>query len=327
MNTIKTFKVIFVLTALYILTQAAFADTKPLDKIVAIVNTTVITESQVDKEVVVTKNQLKSNHVPLPSEQELRDQVINNLIAENIQLLLAKRVNITVSDKEVDDTVEGIAKRNNMSAEMMKTYITKSGVSFADYRNKIKTQMILRRLQQEEFAGKITVTDQEMAQFLNEYKDVHDPNAAYHLQNILIPLSDNPSPKEVQNARDKALKILQSVKNGKDFRQAALANSADKNALHGGDLGYRQLAELPDIFAQQAKNMKPGQVVGPIRAPNGFHLLKLIDIKQTKQQLTNDQVKMFIYERKFNEKVQEWAHKLRNNAYIKIIGATNNSST
>ena len=112
---------------------------------------------------------------------------------------------------------------------------------------------------------------------------------------------------------------MQKLGKGANFKQLAAAESAGDKALQGGDLGWRHLAEIPTIFADSVKTMHSGQLAGPLRAPNGFHIIKLVAIRGGKQDLTKDEVRNLIYQRKYEEKVQIWLQQLRAQAYIKYL--------
>lgn len=314
----KKIKFCCILLLIFVGTVFAASKEKSLNQIVVIVNDSVITQNEVNQGMIAAKKQLQEMNAPLPSDEELKQQVINNLIIRELQRQIVKRANITITDKDLDGALETIAKRNNIDLTKLREEVEKSGINYREYREQVREQMAFTRIQQQE-VGRVTVSDQEVEDFLSHYKNVKQPDAEYHLQNILIPLSDNPSPEDVKKAEQKATQLLAKIHGGADFRQVAAANSGDQHALEGGDLGWRRLAEMPTIFADAAKDMQAGEVRGPLRAPNGFHILKVVEIRGGKQDLTKDAVRGLIYQRKFEEKVQKWLRSLRDSAYIKFV--------
>lgn len=297
---------------------SGFADTS-LDKIVVIVNDSVITQSEINKAIVVAKQQLASSNTPLPNEKALTSQVIDSLIYRDIQQQMVTRAGITVSGTELNNAIKDIAGRNHMSLSQLKNEVETNGLDYAEYRKNVRDQIAFGRLQQQAIGRDINVTDQEINAFLRDYKNVRQPNAQYHLQDILISLSDAPSPTEIEQAEQKAQKIVQQINNGANFNQLAAAQSAGGEALHGGDLGWKKLAEMPTIFADKVRNMKSGQIAGPLKAPNGFHVIKLTGIKNSTQKLARDQVRELIFRRKFSEKLQSWLQELRAGAYVRFV--------
>ena len=132
-------------------------------------------------------------------------------------------------------------------------------------------------------------------------------------------MNNSPSSQEIAAAQKRAQQLINQLQQGANFQQLAAANSAGNEALQGGDLGWRKLAELPTVFANQITAMHLGQVGDPIRAGNGFHILKLVDVRNSAKKLTLDQIRQFIFERKFTEQLEAWIQQLRDSSYVKIL--------
>lgn len=298
--------------------NCVFADI-PLDKIVVIVNDSVITQSEINQAKDMAKQQLEHSNTPLPSDRELTNQVINSLIYRNIQRQMVKNAGIKVSEAELNAAISKIASDNRMSLAQLKQAVQGSGLNYADYRQNIREQIAFSRLQQQEVGRDINVTNQEITEFLDDYKNVKHHNAEYHVEDIFVPLSDSPSTLEIERAKEKADDLTKRAKKGANFKQLAAGQSAGQAALKGGDLGWKKLAEMPTIFADQVRNMKIDQISGPLRAPNGFHIIKLTGIRSSLQQSTRDQIRELIFRRKFEEKLQTWLQQVRAGAYVKFV--------
>jgi peptidyl-prolyl cis-trans isomerase SurA len=290
-----------------------------IDKIVVIVNSDVITQSEVDRAMTVAKQELTHTNAPLPSDADLRKQIIEKLINLSIERQMIKQANIVISEDELNASIEVIAKSNNLTLADLKKAVEANGISFAQYRKQISEQMQLRRLEQALVGRNIVVSDQEVKDFLSKNKSIANPNAFYHIENILIPVSSAPSPAELQQAKTKAQQITQQLRKGKDFGQVVAAESGEGSVLRSGDLGWRQLPELPTVFAEAVKNMKQGDIAGPLQAPNGFHIIKLLGIRGSAIQLDEEKVRMLIYRRKFEEQLQIWLKQARETAYIQYL--------
>lgn len=312
-------KFIYIIVLSFFLSPLIFAATIPLDKIAIVVNNSIITQSDINKAIAEAKNQLSQTNTPVPSKKELREQVINNLIYRELQKQLIKRAGIKISDLELNNAIIDIAKRNHMTLSQLKQNIEKQGINYVHYRKQVREQMTFSRLEQQAIGRDISVTDQEVNDFIKNSKNTRQPNAEYHLADIVISVPDIPSPMQIHQAKMKAEKILVQIKKGVSFNKLAAAQSKGSNAFKGGDLGWRKLAELPTIFADNVKNLKVNAVTGLLQAPNGFHIIKLLGIRGSKQKLTPNQVRNSIYQRKFEEKAQEWLRKLRDSAYIKFL--------
>lgn len=303
-----------------------FADNKSqnaksqlIDKTLVVVNEDVITQSEVDKALSQARQQLAKSNTPMPSNKQLRMQVINNLIAYHLQLQFAKRLGITVSDSELNNAIVALAKRNKATLQQLKDEVEASGLNYSDYRKQFRNQMIIGRLHQQVVGQSIIITDQEVKTFLQQVKKMSQPNQEYRLEDILITTPDNPSADEIKQARQKALRVKKQIEQGKSFRELAAAESGENNALKGGDLGWRKIGGLPSIFVAHVRKMQISDVVGPIQAPNGFHIIKLLDTRAAKQKLTTKRAKMILYQNKFEQKLQVWLRQLREEAYVKIL--------
>jgi peptidyl-prolyl cis-trans isomerase SurA len=315
------FSLILTLTCIMTNGFAAIPKTSviPLDRIVAVVNNDIITQMQLDQQFNVAKNQLQSENAPLPSDAQLKKQVLQQLIDHTLQLQAAHRAGLDVNIIEADKAIAVIAKRNHLTLDQLRQALAQQGMSYDTYRKQIRDQVLISKLQQGAFGSSINITQQDINNFTKSGQNTNQAANQYHLRDILVPIPATPSPAQVDATRAKANELIKQLRAGADFEKTAIAQSGDTQALNGGDLGWRHLAELPPLFAQQVVNMKTGEIAGPIRAPNGFHILKLVEVKINAQKLSQAQIRELIFERKMQEKVQAWLQKLRQDAYIKIM--------
>jgi peptidyl-prolyl cis-trans isomerase SurA len=249
-----------------------------LDKVVAIVNNGVITSSELDAQVELSKKQIIAQKVQMPKDSVLRKQVLQHLIDVDLQMQLAKQNGVTVDSTELNEAIERVATMNNLTLSQLREEITKQGITWQEYRRNIRKEMILSRVQQKAVGKDVQVTNEQVDQYLKTASTVDNSSATFHLQNIVIPLTEEPTTEELKSARANADNLLAKIRKGEDFSRLAIEESSGELALEGGDLGERHLAELPEIFAKEVVNMKVGQVVGPLRTGNGFQLIKLVAI-------------------------------------------------
>lgn len=259
------------------------ADTEPLDRIVAVVNDHAISQSELNEELHIILSQAQQAQIELPDRKELIKQVLEQLINLRLQEQLAERWQITISDAEVDQAISNIAHYNQLSTEEMKEALVQEGIDFNYYRTQLKRRLLINRLQQQAIRPHISITEQEIEHYrqLMTNQDVYTQE--FLVENILVALPDAPTTEQVKAAEQKANSLLESIKKGKDFRQVAMLESDDQFALQGGVLNWRKLAQLPEIFAEAIQSMQKGEVRGPIRAGNGFHLIHLVDVRGGKQ--------------------------------------------
>ena len=288
----------------------------PIDKVAVIVNDSVITTSEINSAESEARSELQARGTPIPANKNLRRKVINTLINEALQKAMIKRMGLKVSDMDLNSAIANIANQNHLSVKQLRQQVVSQGISFAKYRRRIRQQMTFSQLQQQAIGSKITVSAQEISRFQSQNKKAVHPNAEYHIADILVPLGDTPTPRQIRQAKSKAAEIVKQLNGGASFAKIAAAQSGGNQSLKGGDLGWRRLAALPTIFSSHIAKIKINQIAGPLQAPNGFHVIKLLGIRGGAK-LSDAQIRNLIYQRKFEEKVQTWLQQLRDSAYIK----------
>lgn len=313
----------FLLLSCFCLSAYAKSTEQALDKIVAVVNDDVVTNSELNQALSITKMQIAQQQLPMPPEKTLQKQVLDQLINKKLQLQLAKQAGIRVTDEDLNGAIANVAKQNNMSVETLYDQLKVEGMTVADYRNEIRDQMTLHKLQQQEVINKITITPQEIAKFSKSkvWQRAGDETKEYLLEDILLPTSDTPSSEEIANLKKRAQSIAARLRKGQTLREVAQSEIHEKPALQSEELEWRKLPEVPTAFADQVAHMKAKEIAGPIQAGNGFHILILKGLRSsgggTKEAaLDKKQVEELLLQRKFEEALQTWVSKLRSQAYI-----------
>lgn len=310
-----TMRVAVGLVALVFWSMSAFAaKTESLDKVVAVVNDDVITQHELDTQTELLRQQMLARRSAIPAEDVLRKQVLQHLIDTDLQLQLAKNNDITVDATELDATVEKIAEDNKLSLTQLREAIRQQGMSWENYRDNLQKEIIISRLQQRIVGHQIQVTPQQVDDYIKTELANDRSKMLFHLQNIVIPLPEAPSPQQITRAKNKAQELLAKLKKGDDFSLIAVAESSDEYALEGGDLGVRNLAELPEIFTKYVETMRIGDVVGPIRTGNGFQLLKLVDLNKNEERhrVTKTHVRHILLKQDVNMTNEEARKQVKN---------------
>ena len=258
------------------LSTAVLAEVIPLDRIIAIVDQDVITETMLNKRMEVVQAQLEERKVEVPSEHVLREQLLERMILEELQLQIAKRAGVQIDDWSLSEAIRNIAERNNMTLEEFKSTLASDGLTYAKAREEIRREMIINRVRQRRVMDRIHITDREIDNYINSAEGQENMTTEYRLGHILISVPDGATPDLIQEASAKANEVYKKLKKGADFSQVAVVASQGDNALKGGDLGWRQSTQLPELFANTASHMKVGDISAPVKSPNGYHILKLI---------------------------------------------------
>ncbi len=304
---------------LILLLPALTVMAQPLDKVVAIVNDGVITASELDSQVAILKKQLQAKQMQLPTDVVLRKQVLQHLIDVDLQLQLAKHNDITVDGTELNNAIAKIASNNHLTLTQLREEIGKQGLTWRDFRENIRKEILISRVQQKAINTDVSVSADQVEDYLKTSKNDEKTKQSFHVQNIVIPLAEEPTTEQLKKASQKANDLLAKIKRGDDFNRLAIAESSGEFALEGGDLGERHLAELPEIFAKQVVNMSVGQVVGPIRTGNGFQLIKLVAISgsEEKHQVVKTHVRHILIKQDAGMTSAD-AIKQVNNLYLQI---------
>lgn len=282
-----------------------------LNRIVAVVNEEIITQSEFDHALAVSRQQVAQSGVQMPEEKVFKKQVLDQLIYQKLELQLAKRNNIQASEAEINTAIARIAAQNNITVDVLKQKVQEEGVSFAEFKKNIGQQIILSKLQHQ-VIGNITVSKAEITAFRAKHANEVSGTKQYHLATILIPLPESPTPAQIAQAKATATAVYNEVRTKKNF-SAVMAKYPNSS-----DLGTHALNDLPQIFVNPASKMRVGEVAAPIQAPNGFHVLKLIGIEQKGGGLTDQQIQMYLYQQKFEQALKPWLEKLKAAAYVKI---------
>jgi peptidyl-prolyl cis-trans isomerase SurA len=297
-----------------------------LNKIVAVVNNEVITEQDLDQRVARIKRELKKDGTEsAEADLKLRQKVLEDLINITLQLRIAQKHHITISDKELNEVVENIAKSHRLTVEELKEVLPQQeGISFAEFRDSLREQGIINRLHQQLFAKEVVATSKEIDDLLRNPPKMGDAPTEYHLIDIIIEDKEGAN-KDVksQAAKDLAKTLAAKLSSKTEIEEVIKESQVGfKGSIKKEDLAWRKLDELPEIFVNTVKKMQANQVAGPIEAPNGLHLLKLEAIKKAKAvfaKLTKQQAAEIIIRRKLEKKAVPWLKELRDTAYVKII--------
>lgn len=299
----------------------AAASAETLDQIVAVVNDDVITKSELDHAIDMTKLQMTQQSTALPAPSELRKQVLNQLTDKKLELQIAKQSGVVVTDAELDDALQKIASQNHATLSELYDQLGTQGLNVKDYRSEIRDQMTMRKIQQQQIMSHIVVSPIEVDRYMKAQSWlIKGSDKEYHLEDILVPIPDAPTTADINNAKARAQTIVARINKGETFQSIAAQSSTGANALQGGDLGWRKLPEIPTAFAKPVANMKLHDIAGPIQTENGFHIIRLTELRDSAAQdkPSRQQIENMLFERKFNEAVQTWISKLRGSSFISM---------
>lgn len=268
------------LSSLLLLAAAAIhAETEPLNRIVAVVNDDVVLESELEAKLGIVREQLRAQNTDLPPDDVLRQQVLERVIVDKLQLQLAAANNIQIDDETLASNLRNIAEQNGMSMDQFRATLENEGQDFAAFREEIRNQILIARLHQQMVGNRINVSEQEIDNQIANAKTSGSDDKEYRLSHILIPVPEGAGPDAIRAAEDKAKETVAKLRGGADFAATAVSVSAGQTALQGGDLGWRSAAQLPTVLVETVRGLTPGEITDPIRAAGGFHIVKLNDVR------------------------------------------------
>lgn len=265
----------------------ATAELRLIDKIVAVVDTEAIMASELDQRLKQAQEQIQQRGMRLPPEDVLRQQVLERLILDTIQLQLAQQSGLYIDDQNLNLTLEKIARENGLKLQEFSQAIEADGLSFTEFREQIREEMLIAQIRQRRVGERINVSELEVDNYLASPAAMANDEREFNVAHILISVPDSPSPEQVRQAQTKAEQLKQKLDAGADFQEIALGSSAADEALSGGDLGWRKALALPSLFADQVPNLEVGALAGPLRSPSGFHLIKLLGTRGGQQFLVD----------------------------------------
>ncbi|ORU91860.1 MAG: peptidylprolyl isomerase [Cycloclasticus sp. symbiont of Poecilosclerida sp. N] len=261
-------------------TSAQALGQQPVNKIVAIVDRGVILQSQLDE-------QVKQMYQRLPLEQRLsiarediEKRVLDRMIITELQLQIARRSSLQITEVEIQASIDRIAKANKLSTKEFLKALDKDGVTLKSFKKSITDQMLIRRVQSSFIHHEVKVSEQEVSSFLKLLEQNQgDQSEEYHLGHILISTPENATPQQIDRAREKANNITAALSKGEKFSTLSISQSDANNALEGGDLGWMKLAQMPTLLTPYVGKMQPDEFSNAIQSPSGFHIVKLFETR------------------------------------------------
>lgn len=249
----------------------------PIDQIAAVVNDDVITRHELDERLGIVVNQLQKQGTPLPAAESLEKQILERMIIDMLQAQFAKETGVRVDETQLDKTLLRIAQDNNFSTlAEFRSKVEQEGVDFKKFREEIRGEIIAARLREREVDSKLMISDSEIDNYLATQAKQPGKGDEYELAHILVLVPEQASADKIQASRQRAEQALAQLHGGAEFAQVTAGFSDAKDALQGGNLGWRSLDRIPAIFQEVLQTMHPGETSPVLRSPNGFHIVRLI---------------------------------------------------
>ena len=262
----------------------------------ALVNSEPVTNSEVQNRIERVMRQGGPEVQRIPAA-ELNRLALERIITEKAQMQTAKELGIRIDDLAVDQAVENVARQNQISVAEMKRQLEASGDTMENFRQDVRSQLILLRLREREVEPRVKVTDLEVDQYLQEQRDRAGGAGGaapqeINLAQVLVALPENASADRVAKAEQKAQDIARRARGGEDFAALARELSDSPDKANGGAMGLRNADRYPALFTNAVASTEAGGVAGPVRSSAGFHVLKVISKAKLGEGATVTQTKV-----------------------------------
>jgi peptidyl-prolyl cis-trans isomerase SurA len=254
-----------------------------IDQVVAIVDTSLITKVELERRINLIERQFKAANRQLPPITELRMQILERLVSEQIQQNIAKEQGVKVLDTELDRILNSVASQNKLTVAEFKAKVEKEGTSFNRYKEDLRKEVISARLREREVDARVRVSELEIDNYIaekNRGKNTEAASGEVYLAQLVVGTASNASASDLASAREKAEVILKQALTEKDFLGFSKRIAITDSGIRSEDLGYRTLERLPQLLVDASSGVASNQVVSRlIQSGAGFHIIKVMDRK------------------------------------------------
>ena len=292
-----------------------------VDRVVAVVNGEIITMSELEETVAIQRRDAR----PAPStEKELNDlrrQVLERMIDHRLQVQEARKEKIEISDDDIRSQVDDFVKRNGGDREKVDAQLKVQGLSWEALRREFRDQLLAQRVKSRRVSRRATITEAEVDVYLAENRAKLEAGLKYHVRHIAL-LAEPPTSAEAwEKAKTEIDRLAGELRDGADFATLAREHSRDASASAGGDLGWLSRGELEPTFENPILSLPKGGVSAPVKSGVGYHLFKLQDREGLTAEMLSDarqQARDILFQRKIQERLDEWLEGLRRRALIAV---------
>jgi peptidyl-prolyl cis-trans isomerase SurA len=292
----------------YLLPAGAIAASGPVvvDRVVAVVNDEIITMSDLQREAL--------------KRPEITDQrlILEGMIDRKLQMVAAKRNGMEVTDRELTEAIADIMKRNNMDSKQFEEALAREGTTLEQYRVEFREQMTMSRLFNKFIRTGLTVDEKEVREYYDRNLGQFSLPEEIRVRLLAVIVPETASSAQIAEARQKAETLMARIGKGEDFIRLIRENSDSPTAAQDGDLGFMQRGHAIPEIEEAAKDLKPGQYAGPVKAADGFYIIRVEEIRTPVRpfEKVKDEVQKMLYEQKMENTYRAFLQSLRSEAHI-----------
>jgi peptidyl-prolyl cis-trans isomerase SurA len=288
--------------------QGSASGSVVVDRVVAVVNDEIITMSDLQREEALRKHEAGRND----------RLVLEDMIDRKLQMAAAKRTGMDVTDKELDEAVADIIKRNKMDMLQFTMALSKEGLTLEQYRAELREQITLSRLFNKYVRSGVNVDEAEARAFYQNNPKTYSLPEEIRVRQIFLSLPDKAAPEQAAAVREKAQSVYARAQKGEDFIRLVREVSQGATASQDGDLGFMQRGDaLPEI-EEAARPLKPGDSSSPFLCAGGYNIIKLEEVRTQVRpfEKVKDEIMKTLYEQKVENTYRSWLQALRSESHI-----------
>jgi peptidyl-prolyl cis-trans isomerase SurA len=279
-----------------------------VDRVVAVVNDEIITMSDLQREEMLRKSDGKLDERTL----------LEDMIDRKLQMAAAKRAGMDVTDKELADAIADIMKRNSLDTSQFEAALRKDGLTLDQYKTELREQMTLSRMFNKYVRSGIAVDEAEARAYYERNLASFTLPEEVRVRQIFFPLTENATPDQIAAVKSRAQSVYERAKNGDDFNRLVRENSSGATSTQDGDLGFMQREHLMPEIETAARNLKPGEIAGPLLCAGGFHIIRLEEVRTPIKpfEKVKDEIVNTLYQQKVENTYRSWLQTLRSDSNI-----------
>ncbi|MGF1757973.1 peptidylprolyl isomerase SurA [Photobacterium sagamiensis] len=261
------------------LAAGSIAAPKEMDKVVTLVNNSVILQSDVDAMLKTVRINAAEQSQPLPSDEVLTEQIMEKLIIETLQLQQAEQFGIRIDDTRLDQAIARIAQERQMTVAQLQQELASNGIGYSMFREQMRRDMTASEARTIQVRRRISILPQEVETLAEQLNKQNLQTVQFNISHIQLRVEDGASKAQREETEKQAQQLVSELKQGADFVSLAYSYSKGPKALQGGEWGWMRQEEMPTIFADQIKSNGKGAIIGPFRSGVGYHIMKINDVK------------------------------------------------
>lgn len=290
------------------------------DKVVAKVNSEIITLSSVEERADLLKQKYSSSP-QLPSEKKLLEEALNIIVDEKLQIQEAKKIGFVVDEDTVDAAVDEIKRTNNISDGELEVMLEREGRNLESYKNHIKDQIIVTKISRMEIGNRVKVSEKNIIKYYKEHRSDLWKDGKVKARHILFIVGNESTNSMRKEKFQLAKNVLNKIHDGNDFAELAMEYSEDVSASNGGDVGFVERGKMVREFEDAVFSLKTGQVSGIVETEYGYHIIKVEEVllgKTLNFEESKDRIQQILFSQKQNQAYKEWMNELKESAFIEL---------